>query len=66
MSPYKTLTEEDFDLILESLRHTEMRIEVYDKYPNKEFRLQRLNETRTLINKIRILKLKLKEEKNES
>lgn len=63
MSLYKILTKEDCDLILESLKNTEMNIEAYDKYPNKEFRLQRLNETRTLMKKIRILKSKLKERK---
>ena len=47
------LSDDDWAFILESLNYTKMKFENYQDYPSWEFKLQRINEVKNLIKKIK-------------
>jgi hypothetical protein len=52
----KKLTDEDWDLILESLGYTKKRFEEYDKYPTYDFKQEQIERVTQLISKIKSIK----------
>ena len=50
------LTATDCDMILESLRYTEQAFQEYPYYPSFKFKLQRIADVRSVIDKIQAMK----------
>lgn len=48
-----SLTEKDFNVILESLKYTRLTFENYQKYPSHEFRLKQIDEVNSVIEKVK-------------
>ena len=52
----KILTKKDVEFILESLNYTKLKFENYEKYPNPEFKQQRINDVIDVIGKVQQIK----------
>jgi hypothetical protein len=50
------LTNDNYQMILESLSYTKKKIEEATTHPSYEFKLERMKEVETLIQKVRILR----------
>lgn len=51
-----TLTDEDWEMILESLKYSKLKFEEYDQYTSIEFKKERVEAVSQLIAKIKALK----------
>jgi hypothetical protein len=51
----ETLSKQDWEMILESLKYTKLKFEEYDKYPSYEYKQKRIAEVNQLISKIKTL-----------
>jgi hypothetical protein len=60
----KQLTDIDFDVILDSLRHYKMNIENYDRYPSYNFKLQQLERVDTATRNVKALRRELAQTQN--
>jgi hypothetical protein len=50
------LSQQDWNLILESLTYSKLKFEEYEKYPSPEFKQKRIEEVTKLIAKIKSLR----------
>jgi hypothetical protein len=56
MAEEMNLLPDDFSLILESLNYTKRAFQDYGSYPSYEFKLQRIGEVKSVIQKVRWLR----------
>jgi len=57
------LNDDDFDVILDSLKNYKMKIENYGEYPSYEFKQKQLERVDSAMRKVKTLKQGLAQEK---
>lgn len=50
------LSNQEWEMILESLKYSKLKFEEYDKYPSVEYKQKRVDEVSQLISKVASLK----------
>jgi len=52
----KLLDDNEFDAILDALKHYKMQIETYSGYPSYEFKQQQLRRVESAMSKVKVLR----------